>query len=353
MEHPSAAAHETTSSSRSHMEGLSRRHLLSAGLAGGLTPLLSVAQTGTPLASSGTGRRLLTPSELKQRVRGPIGSVTTPFTADEKVDFRAVRTMLELGLKHGIKIFEVTAGDSLYRVLSYDEIKELAKTLVETVGDRAVVIAATGDWWTERVLDYVQYVESLGFDGVQVLVPKGEDEDLLEHYQRIARSTKLGIVLQGKYSMPLMHKLVEIESVVAMKEDAGESFMFDVTRRFHDRLAIFGGGLKWRYLLGRSYGLVGYLSTYASFAPQITTWFWDAIEAEDVQRAREIMLKYDAPMFDLCFTGDRSYAAYIRAVLEYFGVATRHLRRPEAMCTDAHMATIRRFFEGIGVTPET
>jgi 4-hydroxy-tetrahydrodipicolinate synthase len=300
-----------------------------------------------PIASS--AKSTLTPAELKARVRGPIVSIPTPFTADFAVDYDAIRRIVKLGLDHGIVAYELTAGDSQYHALSYDEIKQLTRVLVAAVGGKGIAIGATGAWWTGRAVDYARYAESVGADGIQVLIPRGSDPGFVEHYRKIAAATRIGIILQGNISLPLLEQLVGIESIVAMKEDVSEKYYFDIARKFGRRLSIFCGGQKWRFLVGRPYGSTGYLSTFGTFAPTIATRFWQAVERNDMTQAYEIVLKYDQPLFDFCLAGPRSFNAYWHAILEHFKVASRYLRPPEESCSDADMRRVKTLCDSLGL----
>src|SRR5689334_16266218 len=71
----------------------------------------------------------LSPQGVKGRIRGPILTVPTPFTASFKVDYQGVRNMVRLGLENGIGVYELTAGNSQYNVLGYNEIKKLTRVL--------------------------------------------------------------------------------------------------------------------------------------------------------------------------------------------------------------------------------
>lgn len=294
----------------------------------------------------------MSPAELKRRIRGPIMSIPTPFTASFDVDYEGVRNLVRLGLTHGIVAYELTSGDSRYDMLSYDEIKELTRVLAEAVADKGTFIAATGPWWTDRAVEYARYAESVGSDGLQVLIPPGSEDLQFEHYRTIAQATKLGLVLHGNIPFPLLQKLLTIDSVVGMKEDVSEKYYFDIQRKFGERLAIFCGGQKWRFLIGQRYGSKGYLSTFSTFAPQIATRFWNAVEKKDMEQAKEIVLKYDQPFFDFCLSGKRSFHAYWHGVLEYFGVTKRYLRPPSDICTDTDMLAIKDLFDGMGLKPE-
>src|SRR5262245_36672360 len=73
-------------------------------------------------AMSAPASRRLGPDEVKARIRGPILTVPTPFTADFAVDHAAVHRMVELALANKVGVYELTAGNSQYNVLSLEEI---------------------------------------------------------------------------------------------------------------------------------------------------------------------------------------------------------------------------------------
>src|SRR5258706_16421642 len=64
-----------------------------------------------PLWALGNSRSRLSPLEVKARIRGPILTLPTPFTADFKVDHQGVRNLVKLGLANGIGVYEMTFGN--------------------------------------------------------------------------------------------------------------------------------------------------------------------------------------------------------------------------------------------------
>ncbi len=331
------------------VHALSRRQVLGSAVAGA-TLFCGASRLRAQPASPPT-RKVISPAALKAAIRGPILAVPTSFTREDRVDSAGVDNMIRRGLDAGIVAFELTAGDSQFHVLSYDEIKQLTRTLVEAAGGKGTAIAATNAWWTARAIDYAKFAESVGADGVQVLVPQGNEETLVEHYQRIADSTSLGMVLHGKFSTALLERLARIDSIVGIKEDVTEKYMVDLQTRFGQRFAVFGGGQKWRFMVGQFYGMNGYLSTFATFEPRIAVRFWNAVQQNDLAAAREIVVKYDNPLFDFCLSQPKPFHAQWRGILELFGVAQRYLRRPEASLDEEEMKKLRDFLQGMGLEP--
>ena len=332
-------------------ELVTRRDVLKAAGSLGLV-LACNSVAANPLLASVAGRSRLTPEAVKARIRGPILTIPTPFTADFQVDYQGVRNMVNLGLANKVDVYELTAGNSQYNVLSYDEIKKLTKVLTESVAGRGIVIAATGAWWTGQAVDYARYAQSVGADAVQVLLPSGSDDLYVEHFNKIAAATRIGIALQGAPSFPLMERLVQIPAVVTMKEDGSEEYFVEVTKRFGRRLAIFCGGQKRRYLLGLPYGSPAYFSFFFSFFPRVGVQFWQAVKDNDLPAARDIVERYEKPVFAFCSAGPRGFHAYWRALMEHFGVAKRYVRPPEESCNEEDMRRVRALVERLDLVSE-
>lgn len=290
----------------------------------------------------------LSPAEFKRRLAGPIWSNPTPFRSNFEVDYDGIRNSIRRAVRYGIPVFASTAGNSQYQSLTYDEIKQVTRVLVEAVDGQGLTIGATGDWWTGQAIEYCRFAESVGADAVQVLSPSrhGGEESLTRHFSRIAESTRLPVVLHGRFSETLLNRLVEIDSIVAMKEDVELTYYIDRMITFGDRLEIFGGGAENRFLVGYPYGSRSFFSTFSTFAPDISMRFWKAIQAHDLKRAVEITTTYDYP-FIKGFTHP-----FWHATLEYFGLAQRYLRPPQHSFSDEEMKTVQEFFDGLEVYPK-
>ncbi|MPY87044.1 MAG: hypothetical protein GEU99_03900 [Luteitalea sp.] len=264
-------------------------------------------------------------AEFGRRLRGPIVSIPTPFDSTFNLDFIGLRRMIAGAQAHGIETYVLTAGDSQYSSLSYDEIKQLA-----------------------RAIDFARFAESAGATALQVLKPGlGDDENCVEHYRKVAASTRLPIVLHGNFSMELLEKLIENPSIVALKEDVSLAYYIDTTVRFGTRLNCFsGGGLHW-FKVGQPYGSVAYFDSFATFAPDVSARFWKAVTMKDEAAQVEIIRKYDHPWIK------NFSAAFWHATLEHFGVAQRYLRPPQPSYTDAQMAEVKAFHDRMDLAPSS
>lgn len=336
--------------------GASRRSFLKwsgAAVAGAMAlPGMSLAKdASTAVAATPASKKKLSrpldPQQFRAALAGPIMSLPSTWNEDLTVNLDAVHKMIGRGLRYGVPVFELTAGNSKYSCLTFDEIKSVSQAMVEAADGQGITIAATGAWPTEQVVDYAKYCEERGADAVQILLPKGvtDEDELYKHFLTISQSTRLPIVLHGEYSRPLLTRLSEIDSIVAMKEDGQLTYYIDRAIGYGDRFEIFSGGAENRYLVGYPYGSRAFFSTYTGFAPDKPMKFWAAIRNDDLKQAVSITKKYDYPFIS------RFTHPFWHGTLEYFGLAKRYMREPFKTLTDAEFAEIKPFFDSQGVDP--
>ena len=161
----------------------------------------------------------------------------------------------------------------------------------------------------------------------------------------ITSATPVGIVLHGDPPMPLISRLMEMESVVAFKEEYNTIYSLQLYRSFGKRITLFAGGEKARLLTYYPYGMRAWYSTFMTFAPSVAIQFWNAIRADDLKRAGEIVLRYETPV------SQRWSHAFWRATCEHFGTASRWVRGPETAFNDEQMKELATFFKSPGLFP--
>lgn len=283
----------------------------------------------------------LSPQEFQRRIVGPVLSVPTCYRQDLSLDMDGMQRIVELGIQSGCRIVTLTAGNNQYDLLDYEEIKSLTRGIIEAVDGRAVTIAATGKWETDRAVEYAKFASDLGADALQVTLPQFADDRMIQHFAAITAATSAGIVLHGDPPMPLLARLLEMESIVAFKEEYNTIYSLQLYRTFGKRLTLFAGGEKARLLTYYPYGMRAWYSTFMTFAPSVAIQFRKAIDAGDLHRAGEVVLRYETPVFQ------RWSHAFWRATCEHFGLASRWIRGPEKAFNDEQMQELETFFESL------
>jgi 4-hydroxy-tetrahydrodipicolinate synthase len=300
-----------------------------------------------PLLSADLKPTSLTPQEFQSKIAGPILSVPTCFQHNKSIDHDSMKRVVDLGIRSGCRIVTLTAGNNQYDALAYDEIKQLTQKMIEAVNGRAIFIAAAGRWKTAQVVQYAKFAHRLGADALQVTLPQVDDDQMSEHMRAIADATPVGIVLHGDPKIELLTRLLQIDSIVAFKEEYTTIYSLQLYRAFGKRLTLFAGGEKARLLTYYPYGMRAWYSTFMTFAPSVAIEFQRAIEERDLQRAGDVVLRYETPVFQ------RFSLPFWRATLEHFGLASRWCRSPDKSFSDEQLAEVGRFFDQLGLIRKT
>jgi 4-hydroxy-tetrahydrodipicolinate synthase len=159
-------------------------------------------------------------------------AVVTPFQADGTVDVERFRELAAFLVENGSDGLVVcgTTGES--PTLSDEEKLTLFSAAVETVGDRATVIAGTGTYDTMHSVHLTTAATELGVDGILVVTPyynKPPQRAIVRHFEEIAAATDLPVVaynIPGRVVVNIepatIARLAEIENVVAVKQALGD-----------------------------------------------------------------------------------------------------------------------------------
>jgi 4-hydroxy-tetrahydrodipicolinate synthase len=154
--------------------------------------------------------------------------MVTPFRSDGTLDLEQFRELASFLVENGSDgvVVSGTTGES--PTLSDEEKLELFRAAVETVGDRATVIAGTGTYDTGHSVHLTREATELGVDGILVITPyynKPPQRAIVRHFEEIAAATGLPVVAYNIPSRVVVNiepatiaRLAEIENVVAVKQ---------------------------------------------------------------------------------------------------------------------------------------
>ncbi len=330
-----------------------------AAIAGELAAaqLAHAAEASTP----GRKKKLTVSRECLPKIRaalnGPWPSIRTPFTRQGEIDFDAMRRHLDFLIEQAkAKAVVLTWGDSLYSLLTDEEIALVTKAVVQHVDKRAFVVAADNSWWTGKTVEFAQYCVQIGADMLMVMPPDWAHsttvDSLVTHYRAVSEQIPVMLVTNylGKrgtaFGLEVIKRLRdEVPGVMALKDDVGGAFIRRVCLLTHDHWALSAGGQKQNHMNMYSYGVGGYLSTCMTFKPEIAWRYWNAIQADDLEAARAVIRDYDMPLFDYLIASEGSFDAAIHGIYELLGFAKRYRRPPYHTLTDEQMRELAQFLE--------
>lgn len=290
--------------------------------------------------------------EVRAGLTGPISSLTTPFTRDGEIDHNALRHLIEVNLSGGSRTALLTWGDSLFSVLTDDEIASVTATVAEHARGKALTVAADNGWWTGKTVDLAQYCREITISLLMVKPPAWSlpgISEYIEHYQAIAREIPVMLVTNvwegdDLTALAVVAELLDrVKGIMAIKEDLGGELARKLTMMAGEQWAVFAGGQKQNHLNLVHYGAVGYMSTFVSFQPAVAQRYWNAIRAEDWSAAAHVIEQDDWPLFDYLERLPGGFDSGIHALLEIYGITQRWRRPPMVNIDNADVERLDAF----------
>ncbi len=287
-------------------------------------------------------------------LRGILTAMATPFEADGAVDGAAARRLAAHLIEHGSHGVVVAGSTGEAATLDDEEHIALLAAIVDEIGDGATVVCGTGTNDTRHSIELTKAAADAGADAALIVTPyynKPNPAGIVAHFEAIAGAVPdLPLIA---YNIPsrvvvnvppeLLVRLGQIDNVVGVKQanngELGPIEGLDVLAGNDDIfLATLEQGLAGGILVASH--LVG---------PQMRE-MWDAAQAGEVERAREI----DAGLRGFYQAlGVTTNPMPVKAALALAGlIPTDAVRLPLVTLDDAQRATVRAALEAVGVAVE-
>lgn len=229
-------------------------------------------------------------------------AIITPFTADNKVNYPALKAILEYQIEHGTDAIVIcgTTGESA--TLSHEEHTEAIRFTVETVAHRIPVIAGTGSNDTAYALHLSNEAEKIGVDGLLMVTPyynKASQEGLVRHYTYLADRVSTPIVI---YNVPsrtgcdvkpeTYAELSKHKMIYGAKEASGNiSSIAKTISLCEPDFSVYSGNDD-QITAIMSLGGKGVISVLSNVAPQVAHDIAAAALQGDFETSRKLQLRY-------------------------------------------------------------
>lgn len=283
-------------------------------------------------------------------------AMITPFDSEGAVDYGAAWELAVHLADTGSDGIVVAGTTGESPTLSQDEKVSLFRTVVEAVGDRAVVLAGTGSYDTAESVHLTRLACELGVAGVMAVTPyysRPPQQGLFEHFAAIAEASSVPVLL---YNIPSRTaRLIEVdtlvrlaghEGIVAVKDAVGDlAFTTHTRRACPDDFAIYSGD-DILTLPMMSVGAVGIVSVAAHLAGDQIAEMVAAATSGDWDRARTLHLAL-TPLFTSLFVEPNPIP--VKAAMD---ALWRPVGRPRLPLVAAATETVERIKEALAVARE-
>jgi 4-hydroxy-tetrahydrodipicolinate synthase len=172
-------------------------------------------------------------------------AMVTPFNGDGAVNVEGFKRLCTYLVDNGSDGLVVAGTTGEAPTLSDDERLQLFAAAVETVGDRASIVAGTGTYSTAHSVHLTREAEAIGVDGYLVVTPyynKPPVRGIVAHFEAIAAETDKPIIA---YNIPqrvvlnlepeALAQLAEIPNVQYVKQATTD---LEQARRIVDEIGL-------------------------------------------------------------------------------------------------------------------
>jgi 4-hydroxy-tetrahydrodipicolinate synthase len=236
-----------------------------------------------------------------QPITGSIVALVTPMHEDGKVDYAALRSLIDWHIAEGTQCIGAVGTTGESPTVSVDEHCEVIRVSVEQARGRVPVMAGTGGNSTAEAIELSRYAARVGATCTLSVVPyynKPSQEGIYRHFRAIAEAVDVPMVL---YNVPgrtvadmqpeTALRLAQVPGIVGIKEASGDIERAAVLiRNAPQGFSIYSGddGTAIALML---LGGHGHVSVTANVAPRAMQALCNAALAGNAREAAAIHLK--------------------------------------------------------------
>ncbi|MFP7485262.1 2,4-dihydroxyhept-2-ene-1,7-dioic acid aldolase [Priestia filamentosa] len=289
--------------------------------------------------------------QSKQKLRGSIAPIITPFTEDGSVDFETLESLINWHIESGSHGISVTGTTGEPSSLTIEERIQVIERAAKAVNGRVPFVPGTGSTNHEETLYLTKRASEIeGVDGVLIIVPyynKPSQHALYKHFKKVADTVpNLPIIvynIPGRTSVNLEVKTLaklnaDCPNIIGVKESNKDFEHVNRVLLECGRDFLLYSGIELLCYPMLAIGGAGYISATANVEPKKVAEVYDAWKEGDVERAAN--LHYELmPLNDVLFKDTNP--APLKAALGMMGRIKPILRLPMDLPTKELQDEIR------------
>jgi 2-dehydro-3-deoxy-D-pentonate aldolase len=283
--------------------------------------------------------------------------VATPMQANEDLDLPRLRWFLDHLIAEGVHGIFVLGTNSEFYAMDDREKQEVIATAVAHVRGRVPVFAGTGAESTREAVRLTRMAEKEGVQGVSVITPyfvSPSQQEIFDHYRRIAESTSLPVVLYNnpgtcggvKIDVDTVARLAEISNILGIKDSSGDlQNTNEYLRVVPDRFSVLQGRdtLIFQALV---FGARGAVPATANVAPRLLVEIYEACQRGDLAAAKAAQVRLNPVRLSLALG---TAPGGVKAALSLMGMSIGPSRSPVAPLPPEKQQKMRAALEATGL----
>ena len=287
-----------------------------------------------------------------KKLYGVITAMTTPFTADGKVDTAALEEQTEYLIEKGIQCLYPCGTTGEMYLMSAEERELVAETVVKKAAGRVTVFIHVGAMTVDETIRLAQHAHKIGADGVGVVTPSYftvNDRAMVEYYKTVCAPLPDDFPVYVYVIPQLAHNDISAATMeqiaAACKNVVGVKYSFADMRRINEYLQVRNGnfsvvpGADDLFLPALVCGCDGVVSGCSGPFPEAFVAVYKAFQSGDLEGARKAQVAATELVKLMQFGGDMSI---FKNILTFRGVTGGHMRKPLLDLTDEQVAQLKQ-----------
>jgi len=291
------------------------------------------------------------------QIRGIIPPVATPMQANEDLDLPRLKWFIDHLIANGVHGIFVLGTNSEFYALDEKEKQQVIATAVEHVRGRVPVYAGTGAETTREAVRLTQMAEKERVDGVSIITPyfiSPSQQEIYDHYRRIAEHTKLPVVLYNKpgtcggvkIDVDTVARLAQIPNIQGIKDSSGDlQNTNELIRAVPDSFSV---------LMGRDtlifpalmFGAKGAVPATGNIAPKLLVEIYETFARGDIEGSKAAQLRLNPIRLSLTLG---TAPGGVKAALQLLGLPIGPCRSPVAPLPPDKLQKMRASLQAAGL----
>ncbi|MFC4405656.1 dihydrodipicolinate synthase family protein [Haloarchaeobius iranensis] len=288
-------------------------------------------------------------------IHGVVPPTVTAFHDDESVDYEGTAAHARYVVDGGAHGVFPLGTNGEFAMLSGTERDRVVRAVVDEVGDEVPVIAGVGAPSTQRTVVRAEAAAEAGADGIVVVTPfyyPLDDTAAVNHYRRVCDAVDLPTYVYhipsktgNELSLAAVDELAAIPNLVGVKDSSKDVPWLGQAIDDHPELTFLSGSDSLLFP-GLEVGCSGMVSAVANAFPELVVDLYEAYDAGDEDRARELQ----SHVYDVRSALKRGpYMAGVKAALSLQGFDAGPLRSPLRRMDDADEAALADELRELGL----
>lgn len=269
-----------------------------------------------------------------KNLTGIFPALPTPFTKDDRINEKALETLININIEKGVNGFYVCGSTAEAFLLTLEERKHILEIVKQTVGGKAAIIAHIGCISTSQAIELAKHAEKLGVDAISSIAPfyfKFSFDEIKNYYYSIIDRVNLPMIIYNfpgvsgvSFTDDTIGEFMHNERFIGIKHTSSDFYMLErVKYNFKNKIVL--NGFDEMFLAGLSMGADGGIgSTYNFMAEKFIT-IKKYFEQGDIQKAQRIQNDANTIIKELLKIG---VIPGVKEILNLIGVDFGYCREP-------------------------